>query len=110
MFVRCAHFVGTVAPENREKFDTFIDTEIAPIMATFPGPTSFRILRGRWYEEGAPGIYMTIELTYDRLEDIDIMLASPERSQNLEKMAQIMPLFEGGIFHINHEITAGTGI
>ena len=104
MYVRCAHFVGTVAPENRARFDSFIDAECAPIIATFPNLRSFRILRGRWYEEGAPGIYMTIELTFDGPADIDAMLASEARARNIEKMKQIMPLFEGRVFHINHEV------
>lgn len=106
MFVRCAYFIGDVAAENRAKFDTFIDTQSAPILATFPGLKSFRILRGRWYEEGAPGIYMTIELTFDSLADIEAALASEQRARNLEKMKEILPLFEGQVRHVNYEVGA----
>lgn len=106
MYVRCAYFVGTVAPENRARFDSFIETECAPIIATFPGLRSFRILRGRWYEEGATDIYMTIELTFDGPADIAAMLASGPRARNVEKMKEIMPLFEGRVFHVNHEVGA----
>lgn len=106
MYVRCAYFMGTVAPENRARFNAFFDNESLPIMATFPNIRGVRILRGEWYEEGAPGIYQTIELTFDAKEDIDAMLKSEPRARNLKKLAEIMPLFEGKVFHINHRIDA----
>ncbi|WP_316980408.1 EthD domain-containing protein [Shumkonia mesophila] len=106
MYIRCAYFVGTVAPENRARFDSFIDTECAPIIATFPNLRSFRILRGRWYEKGAPDIYMTIEMSFDGDAAVEAYLTSEERARNGAKMKQILPLFEGRIFHINHEVGA----
>jgi hypothetical protein len=47
---------------------------------------------------------MTIELTFDGPADIDAMLASEARAKNIARMKEIMPLFEGRVFHINHEV------
>ena len=78
MYVRCAYFEGTVAAENRERFDRFFDEEVIPMITRFPNLRRVRLLRGEWFEEGAPGIYQTIELTFDSKDDIDAALARIE--------------------------------
>lgn len=106
MWVRCAYFVGTVAPENQEKFNTAVDTKARDKISSFPGLKGLRILRGRWREDGAPNVYQVIELTFDSEEGIAGALASKERAENLEIMGEIMPMFEGSVYHINYEVSA----
>ncbi len=108
MYVRCAYFEGTVAAENRERFDRFFDEEVIPMITRFPNLRRVRLLRGEWFEEGAPGIYQTIELTFDSKEDVDTALASEARTRNVENMKKsgIMDLFDGRLYHINHRVDA----
>ncbi len=106
MWIRCGYFVGTVKPENQTAFDDFMNTKIRDKIASFPGLLKVRILKARWHEDGAPGIYQTIELTFAREGDIDNMLASPQRAENLVLIKEIMPLFEGKVYHVNYEVAA----
>lgn len=106
MWVRCGMFVGSVKPENQAKFNTFIDTRVRDKISGFPGLRKLRVLRARWLEDGDPGIYQTIEMTFDSLEAIEAALASPQRAENIVLMKEIMPLFEGKVFHVNYEVAA----
>jgi antibiotic biosynthesis monooxygenase (ABM) superfamily enzyme len=106
MWVRCGMFVGSVKPENQAKFNAFIDTRVRDKIATFPGLRRLRILRAKWREDGAPDIYQTIEMTFEDAAAIDAMLASPERAENVTLMKEIMPLFEGKVYHVNYEVSA----
>lgn len=106
MWVRHGYFIGTVKPENQDKFNAFIDTKARAQWLKFPGLKSLRILRAKWHEDGAPGLYQTIELTFESKDAIDTMLASPERAAMGGIMSEIMPLFEGYTKHINYEVSA----
>jgi hypothetical protein len=104
MHIRCAYFEGTVAPENRARFDGFMDDEIMPRLTRMPKVRAVRLLRGEAFQDGAPGIYQTIEQEYDSLADIEAALASEVRREMREKLAEVMGLFEGRIWHINHSL------
>ncbi len=106
MWVRHGYFFGTVKPENQEKFNAFIDTKARAQWLKFPGLKKLRILREKSHDEGAPGIYQTIELTFESAEAIEKMLASPERAAMGPLMSEIMPLFEGYTKHVNYEVSA----
>jgi uncharacterized protein (TIGR02118 family) len=108
MYVRCAYFEGTVAPENRERFDRFFEQEVVPLISQFPNIRGVRLLRSEWREEGAPDIYQTIEMTFDSKEDVATALASDARAQNKENTQNsgIMELFQGRLYHINHGVPA----
>lgn len=92
-------FEGTVAPENRERFNRFFEEEVVPLVARFPKIRSVRLLRSDWLEEGAPGIYQTMEMTFDSL-------ASEPRAENKANTLKsgIMDLFDGHLYHINHRV------
>ena len=106
MYVRCAYFEGDVDPADRERFDSFMETEIMPRLAKMPRVRAVRLLRGREFEDDAPRFYQTIEQDYESMEDIRNALASEVRAALRAKLSEIMPLFEGRLSHINHEITA----
>ncbi|MEE9251656.1 MAG: hypothetical protein V3U93_11145 [Alphaproteobacteria bacterium] len=105
MYVRCAYFEGDVDPADRERFDSFMEAEIMPRLAKMPRVRAVRLLRGRAFEDDAPHFYQTIEQDYDSLEDIQNALASEIRAALREKLLEIMPLFEGRLSHINHDVT-----
>jgi len=104
MHIRCAYFEGTVAPEDRTRFDSFMDTEIMPRLTRMPKVRAVRLLRGEEFQDGAPGIYQTIEQEYDSLADIEAALSSEVRSEMRAKLAEVMGLFEGRVWHINHRL------
>ena len=108
MYVRCAYFEGTVAPENRERFNRFFEDEVVPLVARFPNIRTVRLLRSDWHEDGAPGIYQTMEMTFDSLADVEAALASEPRAENKENTQKsgIMDLFDGRLYHINHRVDA----
>ncbi len=106
MYVRCTYFEGDVDPADRERFDSFMETEIMPRLARMPSVLDVSLLRGREFEDDATRFYQTIEQDYDSLEDIENALASEVRAALRAKLSEIMPLFEGRLSHINHEITA----
>ncbi|HEX9648695.1 MAG TPA: hypothetical protein VGB88_14410 [Alphaproteobacteria bacterium] len=104
MHIRCAYFEGEVAPEMRARFDRFMDTEIMPRLTSMPKVRAVRLLRGEAFQDGAPGIYQTIEQEYDSIADIEAALASEVRREMRDKLTEIMPLFKGRIWHINHRL------
>ncbi len=106
MYVRCAYFEGDVDPADRERFDSFMETEIMPRLAKMPRVRAVRLLRGREFEDDARRFYQTIEQDYESLEDIRNALASDVRTALRAKLSEIMPLFEGRLSHINHHVTA----
>ncbi len=105
MYVRCAYFEGDVAISDRERFDRFMDTEIMPRLTRMPKVRAVRLLRGSEFEDDAPHLYQTIEQAYDTLEDIRAALASEVRSEMRDKLAEVMVLFEGRLYHVNHRLT-----
>ena len=106
MYMRCAYFEGDVNPADRERFDGFMATEIMPWLAKMPRVRAVRLLRGREFEDNASRFYQTIEQDYDSLDDIRNAHASEVRTALRAKLSEIMPLFEGRLSHINHEIAA----
>lgn len=110
MYVRCAYFVGTVAPEHKAEFDRVYEEKAMPIIATFPKIRSARLLRGDWHEtaKGAPPVYQVIELTFDSKEDLEAALASEPRAANLKmlKEAGVEQYLDGSIYHINYSVPA----
>ena len=75
------------------------------MVAQMPRVRELRLLWGRQFETDAPRYYLTIEHSYDSLEDIERALASDVRTRMREKLNMIMPLFKGRILHVNYEIT-----
>ena len=104
MYVRCAYFEGDVAPASRAHFDHVMDSEIMPRLTRMPGVRAVRLLRGVAFEDEAPHLYQTIEQEYDSLDAIDAALASEVRSEMRAKLAEIMPLFEGRLWRVNHRL------
>ena len=45
MLVRCAYYVGTVAPENRKAFDDYVRNVHLPDVASWPRLRRLRLLK-----------------------------------------------------------------
>lgn len=103
MYVRCAFFEGTVDAQHRERFNSFINTELVPLLRQFPGLRDLRILRPEWSEDGAPQILLQTEMLFDSKEALERALDSDVRRKSREVAAEILPLFKGRLYHINYE-------
>jgi uncharacterized protein (TIGR02118 family) len=111
MFVRCAYYVGTVAPENRKTFDDYVRDVHLPDVAAWPRLRRLRLLKndGAPYLGEAPRYYQCFELTFDTQEDMDFCMASAERAacrkQAAADLAKFKGLFIGEVHHVNYEVT-----
>ncbi len=109
MHVRCAIFEGTVAPANRAAFDAHVEQKVLPILAAFPRIRSARVLRAQSVEDGGPPIYQVFELQFDDAEDLAAALASPNRARSRAALGEVMALFEGRVYHVNHRLSERAG-
>lgn len=111
MLVRCAYYVGTVAPENKKTFDDYILNVHLPDVAAWPRLRRLRLLKnnGEAYLGEVPRYYQCFELTFDNQADMDFCMASPERvetrRQSAADIGKFKGLFIGEVHHINYEVT-----
>ena len=110
MFVRCAYYIGTVSPEDRERFDRYVEEVHLPDVATWPRLKKLRLLRsnGAPYEGEPCRYYQCFELTFDSQQDMDFCMASEARKRTRQQSAADRAiwkdLFHGEIHHINYEV------
>jgi uncharacterized protein (TIGR02118 family) len=111
MWVRCAYYVGTVRPEDQERFDAYVRDVHMPDVANWPRLRRLRLLKndGKPYLGEAPRHYQCFELTFDSKEDMDFCMASPERAEtrriSQQDFAKFKGLFQGEVHHVNYEVT-----
>jgi uncharacterized protein (TIGR02118 family) len=111
MFVRCAYYVGTVAPENRKTFDDYVLNVHLPDVASWPRLRRLRLLKnnGEPYLGEAPRYYQCFELCFDTQDDMDFCMASQARvatrRQAAEDAAKFKGLFIGEVHHVNYQVT-----
>ncbi|MFC7407560.1 EthD family reductase [Hydrogenophaga atypica] len=104
MIVRTAILEGEVKPEDRARFDAFVETEIVPLTTQFPGIKSVRIMRAQSIEDNGPLLYMTFESVYESVDAMNHAFTFPIRKELKAKFAEIMPLFHGRLFHITQHL------
>jgi uncharacterized protein (TIGR02118 family) len=111
MFVRCAYYIGTVAPADQEQFDRYIREVHMPDVANWPHLRGLRLLKnnGQPYEGEAPRIYQCFELSFDTQADMDACMASADRQETRrigrQDIDTFKGLFKGEVIHVNFEVT-----
>jgi len=99
---RYAYFIGRPAEGKSEQFMQALSA-VAAGFATLPGVRSAQLERPYFFESEALDVYAAIRLSFDRPEDIDAALATPERQQlRRQFVEQVLPLFQGVVTHINY--------
>ncbi|KQX86725.1 hypothetical protein [Variovorax sp. Root473] len=106
MIVRTACLEGSVKPQDIARFDAFITSEVVPLMKRFPGVRSVRVMRAQSIEDDGPKLYMTFESAYDTVDAMANAFAHPIRQVLKSRLAEIMPLFDGRLFHITQYLLA----
>ena len=104
MFVRCAYFEGTIAPGDLARFEEVVRQGIAPAMSRFPGIRRLEFRFGRDFETSQRCICFSIEHAYDSREDIHRAITSDARKAMQADLDELMDLFEGRVYHVNHEV------
>jgi uncharacterized protein (TIGR02118 family) len=100
MIIRSAFLEGTVAPEDRAKFDAHMRDVVVPLIGTYPGIRGVNLRQVVEADEGAPPFYMSFDLLFDTLEDMHAALASDTRASVRRQLGEIMPLLQGRVYHV----------
>jgi hypothetical protein len=67
-------------------------------------------MRAQTIEENGQPLHMTFESVYDSVEAMNHAFTFPVRQELKAKMAQIMPLFTGRLFHITQHLIADDAV
>lgn len=106
--LRCAYYMGTVAPENRTHFDSYIRDVHLPDVANWPHLRRLRNLKndGSAFLDEKPQYYQAFELAFDNQAEMDACMASEERKETRRISAQdrdsFKGLFLGEVHHVNY--------
>lgn len=106
MFVLCAHYLGTVAEENRQFFDDHVENTHLPMVAKYPGLVSLRYLKGVHWNNAEPPYYLTFELGFETRADLDNALQSEIRYAARDDLDNFVPKFDGEVRHVLYEVTS----
>lgn len=105
MYTRYAYFLGQPVAGAEAQFVAGLEAATARY-AGLPRVRSARLEMPESIDEGAPAIFASIRMSFDRAEDIAFALASPERQLvRAAFMSQVLPLFDGKVVHINNRGT-----
>jgi len=102
MIIRNAVFEGTV--DNQELFDRSVTEELIPLIKRFPKIRDVKVLKNIWLEDGAPPIYLVLQLCFDTNEDLEEALNSQQRAASKAKAEEIIPLLKGRVYHMNFQL------
>lgn len=94
MIVRIAVFTGRVPDTRRAAFDAHVTSKMLPLIASFPGISSVRVLA----TEGGDGMLanacLALEMCYPDRAAMERALASPERAQNADETGVLLEMVE----------------
>lgn len=99
MYIRCAFFRGRVRPGSEETFTHFVRDKLVPLWSRFPGADEVRVLRQEEADVAEPHYAMVLAIRYPSRAAIEEALASEARTKSRAVTAELVPLFDGDIFH-----------
>jgi hypothetical protein len=94
MIVRIAVFNGRVPDARRAAFDGHVVNKMLPLIASFPGISSVRVLRTSGGDGLLSNACLALEMCYQDREAMERALASPERAQNAEETNVLLAMVE----------------
>lgn len=104
MYVRSAYFVGKPFPGKEAEFRQRMQ-EAVKLYLGFKNIRAAQFMDARDADEGAPGIYATLQLCFDNESDLQAALATPFRQEMRSHfLNNVFPLFDGAAKHINHQV------
>jgi hypothetical protein len=105
MWIRSAFWTGLPYGGQEEAFATGVNDELIPGLLRLPGVKGAKAMWPRRREDAPPDVACQILVHFESEQDIDHMLASPERQALREKVQKIAGLFNGAISHIDFELS-----
>lgn len=108
MIIRTAILEGKVAASDKAEFDQHMRTTVVQALGRYPGIIKAVLREVVQSDADAPAIYMAFDLHFDTLTDMDAALASPVRQEVRAQLAQIMPKFQGRVYHVVFDETSQT--
>jgi hypothetical protein len=75
-------------------------------LGRYPGIVKAVLREVAEIDTDAPPVYMAFDLYFHTLEDMHTALASPVRQAVRSELAQVMPRFEGRVYHVVFDETA----
>jgi antibiotic biosynthesis monooxygenase (ABM) superfamily enzyme len=104
MWIRSAFWIGSAKPDAGTRFRDGIDHVVVPALRALPGVRNANALWPERREDQPPQIACQVLVEFDNREDVDRMLASPERRAMREKVVELANLFDGAISHIEYRV------
>ena len=106
MWVRSAYWVGSPKAGKDGELRRLLDEEIVPAMRDLPGVADIKTLWPQRREDDPPKLSCQVLVEFATLEDLNRMLASPERLALRPRVLQARSLFDGTLSHIDFEVGA----
>lgn len=103
MWIRSAFWTGKPKAGSEDAFRDAVNGELIPRLKALAQVRDAVALWPRRLEDSPPGIACQINVEFASVEDIDLMLASPERHALRTRVREIAGLFDGAISHIDYE-------
>ena len=100
MIVRSAVLEGHVAQERQDAFDRAMREQVLAAIRTYPGLRDVKLRKIAVPEAGAPDVYMSFDLYFDSLAEMDAALASETRQIVRKTIAENMSPFQGRVYHL----------
>lgn len=106
MWIRSAFWTGAARPGAEARFREGIDAMILAL-ANLPHVRGARALWPQRMEDRPPPIACQVLVEFANRNDVDRMLASPERLALRGRVSELADLFEGTLSHIDYEVGSG---
>lgn len=92
MIERMAIFRGTVDPNSRKNFDDFVDSNMLPLISSFPGISAVEVLRPVSGDPSLEDVCLILKMSYKDVTSMDLALASPQRAANAAETETLLKM------------------
>ena len=78
--------------------------DLLPTLRVLPGVLAARALWPTLHEDQPPQVACQVLVEFANREELDRMLASPERQAMRSRVKELLTLFDGALSHIEYEV------
>lgn len=103
MIVRTAYWTGELKSGASELFFAGV-MRLKPRLEKLPGVSAVHVKRPYEYEPAGWRQFCELSVLFEGKEELARMLASEERAAVRAAFAELAPLFEGQVHHVNFEL------
>ena len=103
MIVRTAYWTGEPRPGAEQPFVAGV-MRLKPRLAALPGVKAVHVKRPYAFEPASWRQFCELSVLFDSKDELARMLASGERAAVRAAFAELVPLFDGTLHHVNFEL------